>query len=127
MSNWQIVFCTSYVSTRLHVINYEIHKPAFFNLCQVPNLNIKIPAAIVSSAITKVWGDTNVLNIPGAVEMYWQSDSLLLQIFCTGKTTITKTSKIKINIPIREHTAPNFIILSIYLMAISDHEKLFKR
>jgi hypothetical protein len=25
-----------------------------------------------------------------------------------------------------EHTAPHFIILSIYLMAISNHEKLFK-
>lgn len=60
--------------------------------------------------------------MPGAVEMYWQSDSLLLQIFCIGKTTITKTSKIKINVPISEHTAPHFIILSIYLMAISKHE-----
>lgn len=62
--------------------------------------------------------------MPGAVEMYWQSDSLLLQIFCTGKITITKTSKIKINVPISEHTAPHFIILSIYLMAISNHEKI---
>ena len=64
--------------------------------------------------------------MPGAVEMYWQSDSLLLQIFCTGKMTITKTSKIKINVPISEHTAPHFIILSIYLMAICNDEKLFK-
>ena len=56
--------------------------------------------------------------MPGAVEMYWQSDSSLLQIFCTGKMTITKTSKIKINVPMSEHTAPHFIILSIYLMAI---------
>jgi hypothetical protein len=64
--------------------------------------------------------------MPGAVEMYWQSDSLLLQIFCTGKMTITNTSKIKINVPISEHTPPHFIILSIYLMAISNHEKLFK-
>jgi hypothetical protein len=108
------------------VYSYEIQKLAFFNLYQVPNLKIKIPAAIVSSATTKVCGDTNVLNMPGAVEMYWQSDSLLLQIFCTGKTTITKTSKIKINIPISEQTAPHFIILSTYLMAISNHEKLLK-
>jgi len=62
----------------------------------------------------------------GAVEMYWQSDSLLLQIFCTGKITITNTSKIKINVPISEHTAPHFIILSIYLKTISNHENLFK-
>lgn len=62
----------------------------------------------------------------GAVEIYWQPDSLVLQIFCTGKKMITKTSKIKINVPMSEHTAPHFIILSIYLMAISNHEKLFK-
>jgi hypothetical protein len=64
--------------------------------------------------------------MPGAVEIYWQFDSLVLQIFCTGKTMITKTSKIKINVPMSEHTAPHFIILSIYLMDISNHEKLFK-
>lgn len=64
--------------------------------------------------------------MPGAVEMYWQSDSLVSQIFWTGKMTITKTSKIKINVPMSEHTAPNFIILSIYLTAICNHEKLFK-
>jgi hypothetical protein len=29
-------------------------------------------------------------------------------------------------VPISEHTAPHFIILSIYLKAISNHEKLFK-
>jgi hypothetical protein len=60
--------------------------------------------------------------MPGAVEMYWQSDSSLLQVFCTGKMTTTETSKIKINVPISEHTAPHFIILSIYLMANSNHE-----
>jgi hypothetical protein len=58
--------------------------------------------------------------------MYWQSDSLLLQIFCTGKITITKTSKIKINVTISEQTDLTFIILSIYLMEIYNHEKLFK-
>lgn len=56
-----------------------------FNLYQVPNLKINIPAAIVSSEVTKMWGDTTVFNILGADEIYSQSClSLLLQFFCTG-------------------------------------------
>jgi len=39
---------------------------------------------------------------------------------------ITRTSKIKINVPAKEHTAPAFITLSICLIANSIQKMTFK-
>ena len=71
--------------------------------------------AIVSSAVTNVRGDTIDLKMPGAVEINLQSESLLSQFFCTGKIRITETSIIIITVPMRENTAPHFMILSILI------------
>lgn len=99
------------------------YKFGLFNLYHVPNLKINIPAAIVSSDMTKVWGDITFFNMLGADEINWQSSLSLVQFFCTGKMTSTRTSKIRIKVPIKEHTAPAFIILSMYLIIISDQKK----
>ena len=87
-----------------------IYKCDFLNLCLVPNLNNKSPAEIISNAVTNVRGDTIDFKIPGAVEINWQSDSLLIQFFCIGKIRTMETSIIIIIVPMRENIAPHFMI-----------------
>lgn len=62
--------------------------------------------------------------MPGAEDEYSQSE-LLMQVLLTGKIIITRTSKIKINVPANEHTAPAFITLSIWLIANSIQKRSF--
>ena len=62
--------------------------------------------------------------MPGADELYVQFSSAL-QIFCTGKITSTRTSNIRINVPIREDTAPDLITMSECLMVTSNQSPQF--
>ncbi|HET8847348.1 MAG TPA: hypothetical protein VFM20_01045 [Nitrososphaeraceae archaeon] len=54
----------------MSILRHIIYKRDFLNLCLVPNLNIKRPAEIISSAVTNVSGDTIDFKTPGAVEIY---------------------------------------------------------